>query len=130
MPNDCLNPYSVSKAAGEELCKMYTNLFGLETVVFSKDDLDGAVVGHRPGFFGCRPVRGYGLDLNNNGRYDRGQDGVLAFDFNRDGRLDKKELTKSREMLRAFGGNCDLNGDGNVDGADLGLLLGAWGACP
>jgi len=33
MPNDCLNPYSVSKAAGEELCKMYTNLFGLETVV-------------------------------------------------------------------------------------------------
>ena len=33
MPNDCLNPYSVTKTAGEELCKMYTNLFGLETVV-------------------------------------------------------------------------------------------------
>ena len=33
MPNDCLNPYSVTKPAGEELCKMYTNLFGLETVV-------------------------------------------------------------------------------------------------
>jgi len=33
MPNDCLNPYSVSKVAGEELCKMYTNLFGVETVV-------------------------------------------------------------------------------------------------
>ena len=33
MPNDCLNPYSVSKVAGEEFCKMYTNLFGLETVV-------------------------------------------------------------------------------------------------
>ncbi len=80
----------------------------------NQGNLDGAVVGHRPGFFGCRPVRGYGLDLNNNGRYDRGQDGVLAFDFNRDGRLGKKELTKSREMLRAFGGNCDLNGDGKV----------------
>jgi len=34
MHNDCLNPYSVTKAAGEDLCKMYTNLFGLETVVF------------------------------------------------------------------------------------------------
>lgn len=33
MPNDCLNPYSVTKTGGEELCKMYTNLFGLETVV-------------------------------------------------------------------------------------------------
>jgi UDP-glucose 4-epimerase len=34
MPNDCLNPYSVSKANCEELCKMYTSLFGLETVLF------------------------------------------------------------------------------------------------
>jgi len=33
MPNDCLNPYSVTKVAGEELCKMYTNLFGLNTVI-------------------------------------------------------------------------------------------------
>ena len=31
---DCLNPYSVSKVAGEELCRMYTNLFGLETISF------------------------------------------------------------------------------------------------
>ena len=34
MPKDCLNPYSVSKTAGEELCKMYSDLFGLETVIF------------------------------------------------------------------------------------------------
>ncbi len=33
-PNDCLNPYSVSKVAGEELCKMYTNLYGLKTIIF------------------------------------------------------------------------------------------------
>ena len=32
-PNDCLNPYSVSKVNGEELCQMYTNLFGLKTVI-------------------------------------------------------------------------------------------------
>jgi len=34
MPNDCLNPYSVSKTGGEELCKMYSKLYGLETIVF------------------------------------------------------------------------------------------------
>ena len=32
--DDCLNPYSVSKVSGEKLCSMYTNLFGLNTVVF------------------------------------------------------------------------------------------------
>lgn len=34
MVEDCLNPYSVSKVAGEKLCKMYTDLFGLETISF------------------------------------------------------------------------------------------------
>ena len=33
-PDDCLNPYSVSKIAGEKLCEMYTNLFGLQTIIF------------------------------------------------------------------------------------------------
>ena len=32
-PDDCLNPYSASKIAGEKFCKMYYNLYGLETVV-------------------------------------------------------------------------------------------------
>jgi UDP-glucose 4-epimerase len=32
--DDCLNPYSVSKVNGEKLCSMYTNLFGLDTVIF------------------------------------------------------------------------------------------------
>ena len=33
-PDDCLNPYSVSKIAGEKLCTMYTDLFGLKTIIF------------------------------------------------------------------------------------------------
>ena len=33
-PDDCLNPYSVSKVNGEKLCSMYTKLFGLDTVIF------------------------------------------------------------------------------------------------
>jgi UDP-glucose 4-epimerase len=34
MPDDCLNPYSVSKVSGEKLCSMYTKLFGLKTIIF------------------------------------------------------------------------------------------------
>lgn len=34
MQKDCLNPYSVSKTAGEELSSMYYKLYGLETVIF------------------------------------------------------------------------------------------------
>ena len=34
MKKDCLNPYSITKTAGEDFCKMYTNLYGLETVTF------------------------------------------------------------------------------------------------
>lgn len=33
-PDDCLNPYSVSKVNGEKLCRMYTDLYGLPTVIF------------------------------------------------------------------------------------------------
>ena len=34
MKKDCLNPYSITKTAGEDFCKMYNNLYGLETVTF------------------------------------------------------------------------------------------------
>ena len=34
MHKDCLNPYSVTKVGGEDLCKMYTDLFNIETVRF------------------------------------------------------------------------------------------------
>ena len=38
-----------------------------------------------------------------------------------------------RSLLGAWGtasGFADLNGDRIVDGADLSILLGAWGTCP
>jgi UDP-glucose 4-epimerase len=31
---DCLNPYSVSKYSGEQFCKMYSSLYGLDTCIF------------------------------------------------------------------------------------------------
>ena len=33
-PRDCRTPYAVSKAAGEDLCGVYFELYGLETVTF------------------------------------------------------------------------------------------------
>lgn len=33
-PVECLNTYSISKHTGEELCKMYYNLYGLKTIIF------------------------------------------------------------------------------------------------
>ena len=33
LPEDCLTPYSVSKVTGEKLCRVYSDLYNLETVV-------------------------------------------------------------------------------------------------
>lgn len=62
---------------------------------------------------GGESVKGYGLDFNNNGQFDR-NDGVLAFDMNNDGKMTGKEISESRAALNAFSGNQDLNGDGKV----------------
>ena len=34
MTSDCLNPYSVSKVSGEEICKMYSKMYNLQTIIF------------------------------------------------------------------------------------------------
>lgn len=34
MIDDCLNPYSVAKTSGEQLCRMYNNLFQMKTIIF------------------------------------------------------------------------------------------------
>ena len=34
MDRDCLNPYSCSKAAGEDIIKMYSNLYDINSVIF------------------------------------------------------------------------------------------------
>ena len=76
-------------------------------------NLNNAVVGHH-GFLGLEATRGFAVDLNGDGRYNRGQDGVLAMDLNRDGRVDRREIEESRKLINSVGGNFDLNGDGRV----------------
>ncbi|MBL9147151.1 MAG: VCBS repeat-containing protein [Phycisphaerae bacterium] len=50
-------------------------------------------------------------------------------DLTGDGAVDGADLGS---LLGAWGtaGAADLDGNGAVDGGDLGILLGAWGACP
>ncbi len=49
-------------------------------------------------------------------------------DFNGDGVVDGIDLGTLLGQWGAAGGPADLNGDGTVDGADLGVLLSAWGS--
>lgn len=50
-------------------------------------------------------------------------------DLNGDGIVDGGDLGLLIGDWGAAGGPADLNGDGIVDGADLGLMIGAWGPC-
>ena len=34
MPRDCLNAYSITKSTGEDLCKMFNEMYGMETIIF------------------------------------------------------------------------------------------------
>ncbi len=58
--------------------------------------------------------------------------GVLCpADFNDDGQVNGADLgTLLGQWGACPGCTADLNDDGNVDGADLGTMLGAWGPCP
>jgi len=63
-PNDCLNPYSVSKVSGEELCKLYNNLYGLKTIIFRYFNVYGE---RSPTTGQYAPVIGIFLRQNNSG---------------------------------------------------------------
>ena len=56
--------------------------------------------------------------------------GSCPADLNNDGQVDAADLAI---LLGAWGPNpgspADINGDGNVDAADLAVLLGSWGPC-
>jgi len=77
-------------------------------------NLPDATVGSRDFLWWNRDVKGYGIDLDGNGQYDKGTDGVLVFDYNKDGKLSDKEIKKSREMLKSMDGDYDFDGDGKV----------------
>jgi len=64
-PDDCLNPYSVSKVSGEKLCSMYTELFGLNTIIFRYFNVYGE---RQPTKGQYAPVVGLFMKQANNGQ--------------------------------------------------------------
>lgn len=85
------------------------------------DNFSDAAVGQhdRGGFFGSilgqkDTVHGYGIDLNGDGQFDKGQDGVLTFDFDHDGKISQGEVEESRNVALAEKGNYDFDHDGHV----------------
>lgn len=76
---DCLNTYSISKYSGEQLCKMYSDLYGLKTVIFRYFN----VFGERQPLFGSyAPVIGIFLrQKQNNEPLTLIEDGLQTRDF-------------------------------------------------
>ena len=70
-------------------------------------------------------------DVNGNGIPDECEELPCTGDLNGDGTVNGQDLGF---VLGAWGAGAatpaDLNQDGVVNGIDLGVLLGAWGACP
>ncbi len=75
---------------------------------------------------GCELLNGTQTDINGNGIPD---DCECLGDLNQDGQVDGADLGLLLAEWLTPGPLGDLNGDFNVDGADLGLLLAAWGPC-
>jgi hypothetical protein len=80
----------------------------------------------------CEIAAGYSPDSNQNGVIDTCESLLLPCptDFNQSGSTDGADLGL---LLSAWGASnqpgFDLDSNGRIDGADLGLLLSGWGAC-
>ncbi len=61
--------------------------------------------------------------------YDYDVQPACPADLDGDGTVDGADLGILLSCWGGSGAECDLDGDGSVDGADLGLMLTAWGPC-
>lgn len=98
---DCLNPYSVTKASGDKLAKMYYDLYGLETVVLRYFN----VYGNREPVKGqYAPVIGKFLDQNkNNEQLTVVGDGLQKRDFTNIADVVEANLLASTVSLDSYG---------------------------
>ena len=80
----------------------------------------------------CEIAAGLGADANHNGQLDECEDPIIACpgDFNLDHNVNGADMGM---LLAAWGPNAppaiDLNADGSIGGTDLAIMLGAWGPC-
>ena len=87
-PEDCLNAYSVSKVAGEKLCKMYNDLHGLKTISLRYFNVYGD---REPTKGQYAPVIGLFLKQNR-----EGQPMTIVGDG-----LQKRDFTNIKDVVRA-----------------------------
>jgi hypothetical protein len=130
-PGNCSNPAGYSWVSGEPWG--FTNWHPVEPNASFECRLS-----YRPGYgdrwnnfsaeSACAYLVEWSADCNNDGIVDYGQilQGHLP-DTNANGVPDGCECTDSPSLPACCIGN--LNGDTAVDGADLGILLNAWGTC-
>ena len=96
-PDDCLNPYSASKVAAEKFCKMYSDLYGLETVVLRYFNVFGERSPTRGQY---APVIGiFDIQKNNNEPLTIVGDGTQRRDFIYVGDVAKANLIAAEATL-------------------------------
>ena len=123
MPKDCLNPYSVTKCAGEDLCVMYAKLFGLKTVSFRYFN----VYGERQPLIGqYAPVVGLFLEQNKKGEsMTIVGDGQQRRDFTHvSDVVDANMLAAFTENEEAFGEVFNVGSGKNYSVLDLAKMIG------
>ena len=78
----------------------------------------------------CDIASGLLTDGDGDGLPDECDGATCPWDLDGDDQVDGADLTALLAEWGVPGSFADLDGDGLVDGADLNLMLGAWGACP
>lgn len=78
-PVDCQSPYAVSKQAGSELCRLYTQLYGLETVSLRYFNVYGA--GQNPHAAYAAVVAKFMARAQENQPFEIDGDGLQSRDF-------------------------------------------------
>lgn len=61
--------------------------------------------------------KGFGVDLDGDGKFHHEKDGFLS--LNLGGRNGLENITRTNDMLKAFSGNFDANGDGKLSSQEL-----------
>ena len=120
---DCLNAYSVSKVAGEKLCKMYNDLHGLKTISLRYFN----VYGHREPTKGqYAPVIGLFLKQNREGMpMTVVGDGLQRRDFtNIDDVVDANIIAATKDLADdAFGQAYNIGSGVNYRILDIALMI-------
>ena len=123
MPNDCLNPYSVTKVAGEELCKMYTKLFGLKTLTLRYFNVYGErqpIKGqYAPvvGIFLCQTEAGEPMTIVGDGLQRR--DFTYISDV-----VDANMLAMNSKSVSIWGQTCNIGTGKNHSVLELAKMIG------